>query len=74
MVAANELFLQELVEDLQKYLIEEKLEWIEQNFELTHQTSFQSNSFWNLNNFNVRSQERLFTVNHWILFCLYRKR
>ena len=44
MVAADELYLQELVDYLQEYLIENKSKWIEQNFELTHRTSFQSNS------------------------------
>ncbi|GES79318.1 BTB/POZ protein [Rhizophagus clarus] len=45
LVAADELFLQELVGYLQNYLIVNKSEWMEQHFELTHRTSFQSNNF-----------------------------
>ncbi len=44
MAAADKLLLQELVNYLQKYLIENKSEWIEQHFELIHETSFQSNN------------------------------
>ncbi|GBB88393.1 hypothetical protein RclHR1_14970006 [Rhizophagus clarus] len=44
LIAADELLLQELVDYLQKYLIENKAEWMEQHFELTHRTSFQSNN------------------------------
>ena len=44
LVAADELLLQEIVDYLQRYLIENKSEWIEQHFELVHQTSFQSNN------------------------------
>ena len=40
LLAADELLLQELVDYLQKYLIENKYEWIEQHFELIHRTSF----------------------------------
>ena len=43
LVAANELLLQELVEYLQKYFIENKFEWMEQHFEFVNRTSFQSN-------------------------------
>ncbi|EXX62537.1 uncharacterized protein OCT59_025426 [Rhizophagus irregularis] len=39
-LAADELLLQELVDYLQKYLIENKYEWMEQHFELIHRTSF----------------------------------
>ncbi|GBB87264.1 hypothetical protein RclHR1_01370023 [Rhizophagus clarus] len=45
LIAADELYLQELVDYLQNYFIENKSEWIEQNFELTYRTSFQSNNF-----------------------------
>jgi hypothetical protein len=34
LVAADELLLQEIVDYLQRYLIENKSEWIEQHFEL----------------------------------------
>ncbi|GES76320.1 carbohydrate-binding module family 13 protein [Rhizophagus clarus] len=45
LVAANELSLQELIPDLESFLIENKNSWIEQNFDLLYQTSFENNSF-----------------------------
>ena len=51
MVAADKLYLQELVDYLQEYLIENKSEWIEQHFELTYRTNFQSNSLLKLQKF-----------------------
>uniref|UniRef100_U9UF49 BTB domain-containing protein n=1 Tax=Rhizophagus irregularis (strain DAOM 181602 / DAOM 197198 / MUCL 43194) TaxID=747089 RepID=U9UF49_RHIID len=51
LVAADELHLQELVNYLQNYLIENNSEWLEQHFELIHRTSFQSNSLSELQNF-----------------------
>ncbi len=51
MIAANELLLQELVDYLQTYLIESKADWMEQHFELIHQTSFQSNNLLELQRF-----------------------
>ena len=51
MIAADELLLQELVDYLQRYLIENKSGWMEQNFELTHRTSFQSNNLLELQQF-----------------------
>ena len=51
LVAADELCLQELVDYLQKYLIKNQSEWMEQHFELTHQTSFQSNNLLKLQQF-----------------------
>ncbi|GES90288.1 BTB/POZ protein [Rhizophagus clarus] len=42
LVAADQILLQEHY--LQKYLIENKSEWMEQYFELVYRTSFQSNS------------------------------
>jgi hypothetical protein len=51
LAAADELHLQELVVYLQEYLIENKVEWMEQHFELIHRTSFQSNSLLELQNF-----------------------
>ncbi len=44
LAAADKLLLQELVEYLQKYLIENKFEWMEQHFGLTFQICFQSNN------------------------------
>ncbi|GES90287.1 hypothetical protein GLOIN_2v1877169 [Rhizophagus clarus] len=38
LVAADQLNLQELIDYLQKYLIENKSEWVEQHFELIYQT------------------------------------
>ncbi|GBC12372.1 carbohydrate-binding module family 13 protein [Rhizophagus irregularis DAOM 181602=DAOM 197198] len=45
LIAANELNLQELVETLQLSLIENNANWIEQNFDFIYQTSFENNSF-----------------------------
>ncbi|GBC52956.2 BTB/POZ protein [Rhizophagus irregularis DAOM 181602=DAOM 197198] len=39
MLAADEFLLQELVDYIQNYLIENKSEWMEQNFELIHRTN-----------------------------------
>ncbi len=64
MVAADELLLQELVDYLQDHLIQNKIEWIEQHFELIHQTSFQSNSLLKLQkfctDFMAESPEKIF--------------
>ncbi|CAB4421484.1 unnamed protein product [Rhizophagus irregularis] len=43
--AANELSLQELIKYLQSSLIENNDNWIEQNFNLIYQMSFENNSF-----------------------------
>ncbi len=45
MVVANELSLQELIPYLESFLIENKANRIEQNFNLIYQTSFENNSF-----------------------------
>ena len=64
LVAANELLLQELVDYLQRYLIEVKFKWIEQNFERTYRTSLQYNSFLELQrfcaDFMAKSPEKIF--------------
>ena len=51
MVAANELGLQELISHLQSFLIVNKKNWMEQNFNLIYQTSFENDSFLKLQNF-----------------------
>jgi len=51
LVAANELLLQELVEYLQKYLIENQSEWMKKHFELVHKVCFQSNNLLELQQF-----------------------
>jgi hypothetical protein len=51
LVAANELSLQELISYLQSFLIKNKIKWMEQNFNLVYQTSFENNSFSVLQNF-----------------------
>ena len=53
MVVADELRLQEIVDYLQKYLIEEKLDWIEQNFDIIQQTSSQSSNLLKLQQFCI---------------------
>ena len=49
--AANELSLQELITYLQSYLIENSANWMEQNFNLVNQTSFEHDSFLKLQEF-----------------------
>uniref|UniRef100_U9T7A4 TLDc domain-containing protein n=1 Tax=Rhizophagus irregularis (strain DAOM 181602 / DAOM 197198 / MUCL 43194) TaxID=747089 RepID=U9T7A4_RHIID len=53
LVAADQLQLQELVDYLQKYLIENKVELMKQNFGLVYQTSFQSDSLLDLQQFCI---------------------
>ena len=64
LAAADQLHLQELVDYLQKYLIENKVEWMEQHFGLVYQTSFQSNSLLELQQFctdcMTKSPEKIF--------------
>ncbi|GBC27026.2 BTB/POZ protein [Rhizophagus irregularis DAOM 181602=DAOM 197198] len=50
-VAASELGLQELIPNIQLFLIKSKTNWIEQNFNLIYRTSFENNSFSELQNF-----------------------
>ena len=45
LVTASELSLQELIVYLQSFLIENKANWMEQNFNLINQTSFENDSF-----------------------------
>ena len=45
LVAGSELGLQELSSYLQSFLIENKTNWMEQNFDLIYQTSFENDSF-----------------------------
>ncbi|GBB93220.1 hypothetical protein RclHR1_21300003 [Rhizophagus clarus] len=64
LVAANELNLQELITYLQSFLIKNKKIWMEQNFNLIYQTSFENNSFLNLQNFckeiMIKEPEKVF--------------
>src|SRR5215213_10060031 len=45
LIAASELSLQELVNYLQSFLIENKTNWLEQNFNLIYQTSYENELF-----------------------------
>src|SRR5579871_736501 len=45
LVSANELGFQELIVYLQSFLLENKRNWMEQNFNLIYQTSFENDSF-----------------------------
>ncbi|EXX52111.1 uncharacterized protein OCT59_021265 [Rhizophagus irregularis] len=45
MIAANELSLHELIPYLESFLIENKANWVEENFDLIYETSFENNSF-----------------------------
>ncbi|GBC27387.2 BTB/POZ protein [Rhizophagus irregularis DAOM 181602=DAOM 197198] len=51
LIAANELSLQEIIIHLQSFLIENKKNWLEQNFNLIYGTSFENESFLELQNF-----------------------
>ncbi|GBC01121.1 hypothetical protein RclHR1_40750001, partial [Rhizophagus clarus] len=51
LVASSELSLHELIIHLQLFLIENKKNWMEQNFNLIYQTSFENDSFLKLQNF-----------------------
>ncbi|PKK59940.1 hypothetical protein RhiirC2_271365 [Rhizophagus irregularis] len=50
-MAASELSLQELIPHLQSFLINNKASWMEQNFSLIYQTSFENDSFLELQKF-----------------------
>ncbi|RIA83936.1 hypothetical protein C1645_833025 [Glomus cerebriforme] len=45
LISANELSLQELIPYLESFLIENKENWMEQNFDLIYQTSFENDTF-----------------------------
>ncbi|GBC09947.1 hypothetical protein RclHR1_09220003 [Rhizophagus clarus] len=64
LIAADELLLNELVDYLQKYFIENKTEWMEQNFELTLRISFKSNYLFEIQQFctdlMVKYPEKMF--------------
>ncbi|EXX62435.1 uncharacterized protein OCT59_001309 [Rhizophagus irregularis] len=51
LVASRELGLNELISHLQSFLIENKKNWMEQNFNLIYKTSFENDSFLELQNF-----------------------
>ncbi|PKC57026.1 hypothetical protein RhiirA1_541818 [Rhizophagus irregularis] len=51
LVAANELNLQDLIPYLQLFLIRNKTSYLEQNFNLIYQTSFENDSFLDLQKF-----------------------
>src|SRR5436190_20420776 len=51
LVAADVLCLQEIIDYLQKYLIESKSEWMEEHFVITQQIILQSNNLLKLQQF-----------------------
>ncbi|EXX74988.1 uncharacterized protein OCT59_019837 [Rhizophagus irregularis] len=51
LVAANKLGLQEIINHLQSFLIENKTLWMEQNFNIVYQTTFKNDSFLDLQNY-----------------------
>ncbi|EXX67236.1 uncharacterized protein OCT59_027118 [Rhizophagus irregularis] len=51
LVAGSELGLQELITYLQSFLVENKANWMEQNFDLIYKTSFENDSFLELQKF-----------------------
>jgi len=62
LLAADEL--QELIDYLQKYLIENESQWMEQHFDLVHRISFQSASLTEIQQFctnlMAKSPEKIF--------------
>jgi hypothetical protein len=64
LVAADELILHELVDFLQKCLIENKADWLKKRFELIHRTCYQSNNLLELQKFctefMAKSPEKIF--------------
>ncbi|GBC09336.1 hypothetical protein RclHR1_08780007 [Rhizophagus clarus] len=64
LVTANELNLQELSNYLQSFLVKNNASWIEQNFNLVYQTTFENNSFLELqkycNNIISKKPDKLF--------------
>ena len=69
--AANELGLQELITYLQDYLIENKTNWMEQNFSIINQASFKHDSFLKLQKFCTdlmsKEPEKLFKSADFVL-------
>ena len=53
LATASVLGLQELIPHLQSFLIKNKANWMEQNFNLIYQTSFENNSFSELQKFCI---------------------
>ncbi|POG77268.1 BTB/POZ protein [Rhizophagus irregularis DAOM 181602=DAOM 197198] len=49
--AANEFGLKELIVDIQSFLVKTKADWMESNFNLIYQTSFENDSFLELQKF-----------------------
>jgi hypothetical protein len=72
LAVADELHLQELVDYLQKYLIENESEWMEENFEFTQRISSQSNNLMKLQqfcaDFIAKSPEKIFKSLHFTSF------
>ena len=70
--AAVVLCLQELIDYLQSYLIENNPEWMENHYELIHRTSFQSNNLIELQqfctDFMVKSPEKIFKLLDFVSF------
>ncbi|GBC09991.1 hypothetical protein RclHR1_09260005 [Rhizophagus clarus] len=64
LVVSSELSLQELITHLQLFLIENKKNWMEQNFNLIYRTSFENDSFLKLQNFcselMIKEPEKIF--------------
>src|SRR3954452_20041075 len=59
LITASELSLQELVTHLQSFLIENKADWMKQNFNLIYQTSFENETFLTLQEYctDIMSKE-----------------
>ncbi|RGB37373.1 hypothetical protein C1646_781536, partial [Rhizophagus diaphanus] len=51
LISAGELYLQELIKYLQSFLIKNKSEWMEQNFDIVYNASFENDSFLDLQNY-----------------------
>jgi hypothetical protein len=72
LASAEQLHLQELVNYIQNFLIKNKVEWMEQHFGLIYQTSFQSNSLLELQQFCIecvtKSPQKIFKTFDFTLF------
>ena len=53
LITANELSLQEIIPHIQSFLIENKANWVEQNFNYIYQTSFENDSFLELQKYCI---------------------
>src|SRR6266480_3660720 len=77
LAAADVLCLQELIDYLQKYLIESKSEWMEEHFVITQRVSSQSNNLLKLQqfcaDFITKSPEKIFKSTYLLISLHFQK-